>query len=1064
MTHRSPLVALLVIVFGIATSNVSDVRAQGVTGAALRGAITTEDGESADGAFLQLKNTATGAEFTTFAEGGGYFFDNVPPGGPYVLTVEYAAYRPLTRGGIELRLGQRVTIDLMLRLAGEVIVIEVDSTDALSDRGRTGAVTRVTRERIAGLPLQGRNFADLAATSSQVNRDSIGGQNNRYNNIQIDGGANNDLFGLTNSGTPGGQSNAKPLSIEAIDQFVVQIAPFDVRQSNFAGGQINAITKSGTNDFHGSAFTYFQNKRLAGFRDDPTFQGFETLQLGGTVGGPILRDKAHFFVSTDIQQSNSSFGNAFQISGLNSDEDIARAGFDKATADRFRDILASYGIDNPGDASAPELDNPDRNLFVKLSTSLIPSSYLDVSYNLVDASQDVLIRAPTSTTIPNRLRDGYQLSNSGYQIANTTHTARAKLVSNWDGGRIANELLAGYSRIRDAREVADEVPLIFVKVGQLGSADSWLAAGAERFSQANSLDQDVFQFQDNFTLGYGDHRVTVGTSNELLQIRNVFLQAAIGVWAFDSLEDFEAGTPLAFQRRFGVSPGQDPGTAEFSVFQTGWYVQDEWSVLKNLTVMPGVRLDVPFLSDGNTNPILLTDSALPIDTGDVPTRNLLWSPRLGFNWDVNGDTTSIVRGGVGVFTGRPPYVWVANAYSGNGLSQIELRCTTMVPVFTPDPRAQPTDCAGGTMPPVPGPNQGAIDYFDPDTKYPQNLRASLGADRRITEGLTATADFLYTRDVNAFYVNDENLIAQGIDGEGRQLYGTFADTGFGPSAARIDSMHMVQAMKVFNKSGGRVYNMTLQLQQQFGDRADISFGYTYSNSRDRMSLTGSQALSNFQFSPIDGPLDDRNLRPSAWDRPHKLTVSGTAKLPYGAAVGLTYVGTAGAPYTWTVNGDVNADGLNGNDAVFVPASEDDITLMDPSQYAALDAFIDSNGCLRVSRGHILGRGACRNPWFNLLNLRLSWTSPKLVSQTNPHRIEVQFDIFNVLNLVNDDWGLLDQATGFETHGSQFLRAVGYDADRQRPIYTFTPPQAVESTVYSPTQSRWRMQLGARYTF
>ena len=1061
MTQRCRIVALLVLIWGIATPNVSIVRAQGVTGAAIRGTITTQDGESADGAFLVLKNTATGAEFTALAENGGYFFDNVPPGGPYVLSVEAAGYQPLTRSGIELRLGQRVTIDLTLRLSGEVIVIVDDSSDALSDRGRTGAVTRVTGDRIAGLPLQGRNFADLAATAPQVNGDSIAGQNNRYNNIQIDGGSNNDLFGLSSSGTPGGTSNAKPLSIEAIDQFVVQVAPFDVRQSNFAGGQINAITKSGSNDVHGSVHTYFQNKDLAGFRDDPTFQGFQTLQLGATVGGPILRDKLHFFAATDVQTSQSSFGNSFQITG-NSAEDIARAGFDEGTVNQFRDILAGYGIEEPGDGFAPELDNPDRNLFLKLSTSLIPSSYLDVSYNLVDASQDVLIRSPTAPTAPGRLRDGYQLSNSGYEIANRTHTARAKLVTNWAGGRIANELLAGYSRIRDAREVADDAPLILVKVGTLGSADSWLAAGAERFSQSNRLDQDIFQIQDNFTMALGTHRLTVGTSNELLLLRNVFLQAATGVWAFDSLDAFAAGTPIAFQRRFGASDDQDPGTAEFNVLQLGAYVQDEWSVTKTLTVMPGVRVDVPILSDANTNPMLVDNAAFPIDTGAVPTQNALWSPRLGFNWDVDGDTRSIVRGGVGVFTGRPPYVWVSNAYTGNGMSQVELTCSGMtgVPVFTADPDAQPTDCAGGTNPPVPGMNQGTIDYFDPDTKYPQNLRVALGADRRLFEGLTVTGDFLYTRDLNAFYVNDENLVERGVDGEGRFLYGTFAPTGFRASPTRVDSQHLNQAVKVFNQNGGRVYNATVQVQQQIGEWADVSLGYTYSDAKDRMALTSSQALSNFQFAPLDGPLSGRYITTSAFDRPHKITASGVVKLPYGFQTGLTYVGRSGTPYTWTVNGDVNADGINGNDTVFVPAEADDITLMDPSQYAALDQFIRSNGCLKSARGRLIRRGECRNPWGHFLNLRLSWTSPKV----GFGKFELQYDVFNVLNLLNNDWGLFDQAAQFENHGSAFLRAVGYDTAQQRPIYSFTAPAAVETTIYSPTSSRWRMQVGARYTF
>src|SRR5262249_37028992 len=477
----------------------------------------------------------------------------------------------------------------------------------------------------------------------------------------------------------------------------------------------------------GSAFTYFQNKSLAGRRDDPTFLTYTTWQFGGILGGPIVRDKVHFFTAVDLQERQSAFGNQFQIGGEDAAADVARAGFHKGTAERFVNILANrYNIRNVGDALAPDLGNPDRNVFLKLSTSLIKNSYLEASCNFVDAAQDVLLRSPTAPTVPGRLRDGYQLSNSGYLQANDTHTGRVKLVSGFANGKLSNEFLAGFSIIRDKRDLPQRVPLILVKAtpcpdmpsppcGRLGAQDAWLAAGADRFSQSNILDQDIYQVQDNLTFAQGQHRLTVGTSNEFLKIRNVFFQASIGVWAFDSLDALEAGTPSAFQRRFGISDKQEPGTAKFNVSQLGFYVQDEWFPFKNLTITPGVRMDVPFLSDANTNPTLVNNMDFPINTSKVPTGNVLWSPRLGINWDVDGQANTIIRGGVGVFSGRPPYVWVSNAYSINGLSQVELTCTTAtgVPTFVPDPNAQPSTCAGGTAP-TPPTNQGEIDYFDPN--------------------------------------------------------------------------------------------------------------------------------------------------------------------------------------------------------------------------------------------------------------------------------------------------------------------------------------------------------------
>src|SRR5207253_25028 len=336
--------------------------------------------------------------------------------------------------------------------------------------------------------------------------------------------------------------------------------------------------------------------------------------------------------------------------------------------------------------------------------------------------------------------------------------------------------------------------------------------------------------------------------------------------------------------------------------------------------------------------------------------------------------------------------------------------------------------------PVAPTNSGEIDYFDPNTKYPQNLRVALGADKRLPWGLVGTADFLYTEDVNGWYTNDENLKFQGLDGEGRATYGTLRSgtTSTGAptivaSPVRFDTKFMNQAIEVYNKNGGKVTSFTAQLQKAFGRRYGISVAYTYARSLDRISLTSSQALSNWRFAPIDGDLDNRNVRPSAFDRPHKITISGTASLPFGFVIGLSYVGQSGTPYTWLVTGDVNGDGQNGNDVPFIPANPAQISLQDPTQYTKLAQFIDSQDCLRDAKGGFVQRGACRNPWQDFMDLRLSWLSPDLKGQ----RIEAQWDIFNVLNLLNPAWGHFDQVASFETAPSNFLSATGYDAVNKR---------------------------------
>ena len=1066
---RSILVRLAVV--GALSLVAWQARAQGVTGSALTGTVKDPEGAPVPEAAVQLRNPSTGDTYTSVTgKSGQYFLDNVVPGGPYTLTVAVPGYEQKSRDGIRLTLGQRLTLDVPIEYFGELVVIESHS-DPLGDHNRTGNSTTVKEQQIASLPLQGRNFTDLIATAPGVVGGSFAGQNNRYNNIQIDGGANNDLFGLANNGTPGGQANAKPLTIEAVQEFQIQVAPFDVREGSFAGGLVNAITKSGTNDFRGSVFGYYQGKSLAGFRSDPTFLSYNTYQFGGSVGGPIIKDKVHFFIATDLQQNSQSFGNKYQIGGVDPAADLALAGFNSATVDQFNSILSSkYGVSNVGNALAPSLTNPDRNLFAKLTANVIENSRLELSYNLVHATVDVLSRDPTSTFLPSGLRGGYQLSNSGYAQANTTNTVRGKLTTNFGDGKFSNEFLTGLSLIRDARQIPQKLPLILVKVGTLdgGNSDSYLAAGGERFSQANTLDQNIYQLQDNLTYANGKHRLTGGTSNEFLHIKNLFLQAATGAYAFDSLAALAAGTPSEFERRISVSNLQDPGTAAFNVSQFGFYLQDEWAVAENVTLQPGIRIDVPFLSHATTNPALVNNPAFPLDTGRVPSGNVLWSPRFGLNWDVDGSANTVVRGGAGVFSGRPPYVWVSNAYSVNGLSQYNLRCTgAQVPKFTADPNAQPTDCSGGQGTPATPTNVGEIDYFDPNTKYPQNGRLALGVDRRLPFGVVGTADFLYTWDVNGWYTTDTNLQVTGVNGEGRTTYGTgFATvqpktggTVLGSKPSQIDPTHLGNAIEVLNKDGGHVYSTTVQLQKQFAQQYSVTVGYTYSRSYDRMSLTSSQAFSNYQFAPLDGELGNRNVRASAFDRPHKITVTGTAALPYGFGVGFTYIGISGTPYTYTVNGDINGDGIGGNDTPYLPTSATDISLKDPTQYAALSSFIDSQSCLREARGTILQRSACRNPWSNLLDTRFTWNSPELKGQ----RFEVQFDIFNVLNLLNKDWGHFDQVTPFEG-GPRLLRAVGFDKAKNRPLYSFKDPSPISSTVYTPTSSRWRMQFGARYIF
>ena len=1040
---------------------------QGVTTAAIQGTVTQEGAVTpVDAARIELKNPQTGQTFVANTRSNGrYSFENVTPGSGYQLTVRAIGFLPVVQQGLTLGLGTRMTRDVALKptvVQLEEIEVAAQEDNKLLDASRTGPSQIIGDSAIQSLPLQGRNFTDLITSAPQAVGTSIAGNNNRYNNIQIDGGVNNDLFGLAASGVPGGQSGARAISLEAVSEFQVMVAPYDVRQGNFAGGMVNGITKSGTNRFLGSAFVYRQSKSLAGYRDDPTFTSLSIWQYGATLGGPILTDKLHFFVSADIQSRESAFSSPYNLTG-NDATDLANTGFTTTTVDEFVDILGSYGITNSGDGSTPNVENPLTNLFGKLSINTGESSQLELSYNYSDADLGSYIRNPTGVAITGRMRDGWQLSNSGYVQIGKVNTLRARWIAEFGEG-LSNEFLTGYQTVRDSRDLPEQVPLILTAVGNIGASTSWLAAGAERFSQTNSLDQNIFSVADNFSFGTGSHRFTVGTQNEFFSFDNKFFQASIGVWSFSSLDSLAAGTPSAFQRRI-ATPLQPKGPiALIGAQQFGLYAQDQWSPSERISVTLGIRADIPLINSPRTNPALVNDPNLPINTGNFPNANVLWSPRLGFNWDVTGQARTIVRGGVGIFSGRPPYVWLANSFTNTGADFIQVTCTgAATPDFTVDPAAQPIACRTGTPTGV----AGEVDYFDPNFKYPQNFRASLGFDQRLPGGFVLTLDGYYAKQVNQIYLQDTNIPQDPTtSGEGRAIYGTF-DAANGRATVVRRTAAVTSAVFHTNTSEGQTFAGTIQVQKNFANHFEMNAAYTYSHTTDQISATSSQAFSNYQFASIGaGTIANRDVSTSFFDVPGKVTLTGTVDLPYGFDFSVFYTGFSGAPYGWMINsgpagtnGDANGDGIAGNDLVFVPADPSQITLSNPSAYDSLQSFISGQKCLAAARGGILERNSCRNPWQNYFNLRVGWTTPEVKGSG----IELTLDIFNFLNFLSSDWGLYKEVSAFE-EGPAFLSVAGYDTVNDRPIYQFTQPAVVERTVYGQRQSRWTMQLGAKWRF
>jgi len=446
-------------------------------------------------------------------------------------------------------------------------------------------------------------------------------------------------------------------------------------------------------------------------------------------------------------------------------------------------------------------------------------------------------------------------------------------------------------------------------------------------------------------------------------------------------------------------------------------------------------------------------SPLGIDTGRLPSGNVLWSPRLGVNYDLSGDGNALLRGGIGLFSGPPPYRWLGNGYRETGDETVVFCNRPDVPPFSPINQPETCPSGGGTSP--------RISFFDPGLRLPQNLKLALGMDRRFPSGV-ATIDFFYTRAVHQIYISEANLRGPtgAASGEGgRGLYGTIGPTLVTKPAWRDTSFGENEVYRVSNRGGDNSFSLSVQLRKRFGEMLALYASYAYSRVQDRMSWVNFPARANFSNTPLDGTLDDRRLRPSFFETPHKVSLTATFNLPDLVQLSVLYLGASQAPYTYVIEGDANADGIGGpgslsNDAVYVPRNSRDVTLVPASDSAPLQAFIEQQPCLREQRGRILARNSCRNGWLGSLNARLTTNVP-----VGEQRLEIIADIFNVPNLISSRWGhYWDTTTGPSV---RMLRLRGWDATNARGIYQFTKP---ERGVPNVVASRWRMQVGARYAF
>ncbi|MCX5756265.1 MAG: TonB-dependent receptor [Gemmatimonadetes bacterium] len=1099
---RFALSALLVLFVATTAS------AQITTGS-IGGTVRDTSGNPVAEVQILVTNTTTGFKTATITRANGrYVVPNLDVGPGYTVTARRIGFGPITRDGFSVSLGQMAGIDFALKTqAAQLTAVTVTSTaDNTFTSSRTGAETTINGGQLSRIATLGRDVTQAVKFVPQVQNNTTGGPSaggayNRYNNYTIDGANQNDRFNLNSSGgVPGSATNGRLISLDAVKEFQVLMAPADVRQGNFAGMAVNMITKNGTNTWTGGASYTYRDPQFASPEQFIKDGKLKVSQFGFYLGGPIIKDRLHIFIAPDFQQRTSPAAGTY-IGASANDAGLVFAD----TITRIITAMKAKGAD-VGDGGKVSINNPLQNLSARLDFLVNDNNRL-VFRQLYNTAKNTSFSRSNSAynANPTVQSTGFRFTSNGFNSQNTNYSSTLHLYSAFSGGK-TNELFAGYNTIKDERLLDGQLlPEMSLPVTRTSGGTIAATFGSEQFSPGNALKENIVEIADNFSIPKGDHTYLLGGRYERTYIYNNFPQQALGVWKFPSMTALEAGTPNGYAVGY-INGGA--GAAVFTVQQMSLYAQDKWEVSPRLTLTYGLRADMPnFLDKPPRNDSVMaqfTKAGLtPIRTDATPKTQILWSPRLGFNWDPTGDRQNQVRGTLGIFTAPPPFILIGNPYSTSGLGYVSLSCTNAAtPAFTIDVTKLPKSCAGQPEP-APGlAGTTVINATDPNFKYPQYAVGSLGFDRQLPFNTTFTFEALYRKAINGVMIVDANLKGpRTVNGKpytdlnGRTLYAdtisaTGAVTNSGQKVINFIGSPAVAFSQglyyVTNQRKDYNYTLTGQLKKKFDNDLEVTLAYTYMQSKDVQSLTSDRAVSNFQNGRnYEGLQTDDTPTTSAFERPHRIMMFGSYTMPW-KTTDLTwyYEAQSGFPITYHVTGgDLNGDGINTNDAIYLPTGLADAnrwkfaasgTITAAAQEAAFDQFISANKCLDKQRGGIMKRDTCTTPWQNRADISVRQRFPGFMGQ----RLTAQLDIFNFMNLLNREWGQIRGATlsGFPQQAilSQTGRTAG-PLNTSVPIVTFNQSVMNNTQPYNSyngaffrsqttTSNFYSMQVTMRYSF
>ena len=1014
------------------------------TTASLRGFVADSEGKALAGATVIATHTPTHTIYgTTTDQNGAYHLQGMRVGAPYEVEFSFVGYKDVKYNDIALSLGEAKQLDATLTSDNTIDAVVVNANGFAG--AKMGAGETFHRDLIERTPTVSRSIDDITrlAPQAMISKDggiSIAGTNSRYNSFQIDGTASNDMYGLTSTGTNGGLAGANPVPLDAISDIQVVTAPFDVRQGGFSGGGINAITKSGTNTFSGTAYAYYNDHNFYGRSplSGEKLAEQRTQIYGLSLGGAIVKNKLFFFLNGEFNLDSSPSSYFVGDSGCNISEADA-----KSIAERFYTLTGYDG----GGYGKQILNKRTGSLIARLDWNISSRHNLSLRYNFLDARKDEFVSSATLL----------RFNGEGYTSTADTHSLVAELNSHLSK-KMFNEFRVGYTRVHDGRDAMSGNLYPYVEIQKLRDGDNTsVYIGTDPFAIMNDLVQNTVTLTDNFSYYTDSHTITIGTHNEIFNSSCLYMANALGAYTYATLDDYLNDNARKYVRNYPIG---DPATNITSA-QFGLYIQDEWNASPRFSMTYGLRADIPvvFGNPPTNEAFNSSDIALKygIQTNQVPQPSVLISPRVGLRWRIaeSKESKTLLRGGAGIFSGRIPFVWISNCFSNSGMTQRGYTLDSTKGQSVPKFGEEPSGTTGVSSNPM-------LNIVAKDFRYPQVMRATLALEQEY-KGWHFVVEGIFSKSINDLLIT--NLTAQD---KGSKFYAVSSALATDENTTTLYDTSLAKSYSsiylLSNTSKGYGYSVSASVAKSFHFGLDLYAAYTFAHSYSVMDGISAQALNTWGRN-YSANSNTPELSYSLFDVPHKVTASLSYSKRYGKLFGTTvsllYQGYSGMRYSLTYAGiDANNDSSYGNTTIYIP-TESELSAMEfenEAQRTAFGDYIEATPALRRSRGKFLARNAMQTPFEHHLDLHIA--QDFYFSAESSRKVQISLDVINLGSLISKDWGASYYTSKYKISPVEVYDFTTDASGNRTPKYRFVGGSVSRNDLLS----RWRMQVGVRIVF